>query len=293
MSWVDRKGNPVPGDNGQDRMLEWMYGTRFGRGLVHLMIRPWVSHAAGWLLDRRISAIAVKPFIRNNHIDMADFEERRFRSFNDFFTRRLKPGKRPIDEAPSHLIAPCDAKLSAFEIGADSHFWVKGTEYTLEGLLKSKELAEKFLGGTLLLFRLTVGDYHRYAYIDSGRMGAETHIPGVYHPVNPAAASRYPIYRENTREYALLESDHFGTVLQMEVGAAMVGRIVNNPAPAKVQRGAEKGHFEFGGSTVIVLLQKGAAVIDGDIIRNPAEDNETVVHLGERVGNAPVSHHAL
>lgn len=293
MSWIDRKGNPIPGDNGQDRMLEWMYGTRFGRGLVHLMIRPWVSHAAGWLLDRRISAIAVKPFIRNNHIDMADFEERRFHSFNDFFTRRVKPGARPIDEAPGHLIAPCDAKLSAFEIGADSRFWVKGTEYTLEGLLKSRELAEKFLGGTLLLFRLTVGDYHRYAYIDSGRIGAETRIPGVYHTVNPAAASRYPIYRENTREYALLESDHFGTVLQMEVGAAMVGRIVNNPAPAQVQRGAEKGRFEFGGSTVIVLLQKDAAVIDEDIVRNTANDNETVVHLGERVGNASVSHHAL
>ena len=106
------------------------------------------------------------------------------------------------------------------------------------------------------------------------------------HTVNPAAASRYPIYRENTREYALLESSHFGTVLQMEVGAAMVGRIVNNPAPARVQRGAEKGRFEFGGSTVIVLLQKGAAVIDEDIVKNTAADNETVVHLGEKIGIA-------
>ena len=131
-----------------------------------------------------------------------------------------------------------------------------------------------------------MGDYHRYAYVDSGRMGEETRIPGVYHTVNPAAASRYPIYRENTREYALLESDHFGTLLQMEVGAAMVGRIVNNPVPARVQRGAEKGRFEFGGSTVIVLLQKGAAVIDEDIVRNTAADNETVVHLGEKIGIA-------
>lgn len=286
MSWIDRKGKPVPGDNGQDRMLEWMYGTRLGRVLVGAMIRPRVSHAAGWLLDRRISAVAVRPFIRNNRISMEDFEARRFCSFNDFFTRQLKPGKRPIDEVPNHLIAPCDAKLTAFEIGADSRFWVKGTAYTLEGLLNSRELAEKFLGGTLLLFRLTVGDYHRYAYIDSGRMGEETRIPGVYHTVNPAAASRYPIYRENTREYALLESDHFGTLLQMEVGAAMVGRIVNNPVPAQVQRGAEKGRFEFGGSTVIVLLQKGAAVIDEDIVRNTAADNETVVHLGEKIGIA-------
>ena len=287
MIWKDRAGRTVPGDEGQDRMLEWLYGARFGRLLVRLMIRPWVSHAVGWLLDRRISALAVKPFIRSNRICMADFEERPFHSFNDFFTRRLKPGRRPIDMDPSHLIAPCDSKLTVCPIGPDSRFWVKGTEYTLEGLLKSGELAEKFLGGALLLFRLTVGDYHRYAYIDSGFVGTSVRIPGVFHTVNPAAASRYPIYRENTREYALLESDRFGTVLQMEVGAAMVGRIVNAPGSRQVLRGEEKGRFEFGGSTVVVLLPKDAAVMDEDILRNTAEGVETVVQLGQKIGRRP------
>lgn len=284
MIWRDRKGNLVPGDDGQDRFLEWMYGTRSGRLLVRLMIRPGVSRAAGWLLDRRVSALAVGPFIRKNHICMDDFEQRRFCSFNDFFTRRVLPGKRPVDDAPAHLIAPCDSKLTVYDIRPDSRFWIKGTEYTLEGLLQSKELAETFLGGTLLLFRLTVGDYHRYAYIDSGFVGGSTRIPGVFHTVNPAAASRYPIYRENTREYSLLESQQFGTVLQMEVGAAMVGRIVNAPGSRSVRRGEEKGRFEFGGSTVIVLLQKGRAVLDADLLRNTAQDAETVVRLGERIG---------
>ena len=284
MIWRDRKGNLVPGDDGQDRFLEWMYGTRPGRLLVKLMIRPGVSRAAGWLLDRRVSALAVRPFIRKNHICMDDFEQRRFRSFNDFFTRRVLPGKRPVDDAPAHLIAPCDSKLTVYAIRPDSRFWIKGTEYTLEGLLQSRELAERFLGGTLLLFRLTVGDYHRYTYIDSGFVGGSTRIPGVFHTVNPAAASRYPIYRENTREYALLESDQFGTVLQMEVGAAMVGRIVNAPGSRSVRRGEEKGRFEFGGSTVIVLLQKGRAILDADLLRNTTQDAETVVRLGERIG---------
>lgn len=284
MIWRDRKGNLVPGDDGQDRFLEWMYGTRSGRLLVRLMIRPGVSRAAGWLLDRRVSALAVEPFIRKNHICMDDFEQRRFCSFNDFFTRRVLPGKRPVDDAPAHLIAPCDSKLTVYDIRPDSRFWIKGTEYTLEGLLQSKELAETFLGGTLLLFRLTVGDYHRYAYIDSGFVGGSTRIPGVFHTVNPAAASRYPIYRENTREYSLLESQQFGTVLQMEVGAAMVGRIVNAPGSRSVRRGEEKGRFEFGGSTVIVLLQKGRAILDADLLRNTTQDAETVVRLGERIG---------
>ncbi len=284
MIWRDRNGNLVPGDDGQDRFLEWMYGTRPGRLLVKLMIRPGVSRAAGWLLDRRVSALAVRPFIRKNHICMDDFEQRRFRSFNDFFTRRVLPGKRPVDDAPGHLIAPCDSKLTVYDIRPDSRFRVKGTEYTLEGLLQSKELAETFLGGTLLLFRLTVGDYHRYTYIDSGFVTGSTRIPGVFHTVNPAAASRCPIYRENTREYSLLESLRFGTVLQMEVGAAMVGRIVNAPGSRNVRRGEEKGRFEFGGSTVIVLLQKGRAILDADLLRNTAQDAETVVRLGERIG---------
>lgn len=286
MIWRDRNGVCVPGDAGQDGLLEWMYGTAPGRCLVKIMIRPRVSRWAGWLLDRRISALAVKPFIRKNHICMEDFEQRKFRSFNDFFTRRVLPGRRPVDVEPSHLIAPCDSKLSVYEIQPDSRFRIKGTWYTLEGLLRSSALAERYLGGMLLLFRLTVGDYHRYGYIDSGYIGESTRIDGVFHTVNPAAAQRLPIYRENTREYSLLESDHFGTVVQMEVGASMVGRIVNNPGSRRVVRGEEKGRFEFGGSTVIVLLERGRAILDADLLRNTAEDAETVVHLGEAIGTA-------
>lgn len=284
MIWKDRNGAIVPGDDGQDRMLEWMYGTPIGRVLVKLMIRPRVSRAAGWLLDRRISALAVGPFIRKNRISMVDFEERRFTSFNDFFTRRLKPGRRTVDREACHLIAPCDSKLTVYPIEPDSRFWVKGTEYTLGGLLQNEALARNFLGGTLLLFRLTVGDYHRYAYPDDGFIGQGVRIQGVYHTVNPAAASRYPIYRENTREYALLKSENFGTILQMEVGAAMVGRIVNGPGERQVVRGEEKGRFEFGGSTVILLLQKDTAALDADIVQNTRKDVETVVQLGQRIG---------
>lgn len=284
MAWRDRAGNEVPGDDGQDRLLEWMYGTAAGRILVRLMIQPWVSHAAGWMMDSRLSALAVGPFIKKNHIRMEEFEERKFRSFNDFFTRRLRAGARPVDADPSHLVSPCDCKLSAYEIGEDSRFCIKGTEYTLESLLRSETLAKEFLGGMLLVFRLTVGDYHRYGYADTGFVGENVHIPGVYHTVNPAAAQRFPIYKENTRQYSLLESEIFGKMLQMEVGAAMVGRIVNNPGNCQVRRCQEKGRFEFGGSTIVLCLQKGAAVIDEDILENTKQDIETVVKFGQRIG---------
>lgn len=284
MAWRSRSGEPVPGDDGQDRLLEWMYGTAPGQLLVRILIRPRVSELAGRLLDSRLSAAFIGPFRKKAGIDMADYEDRKYLSFNDFFTRRIREGKRPVDPDPTHLIAPCDSKLTVYPIGEDSRFLIKGTEYTLEALLKDTLLAKRFYGGTLLLFRLTVGDYHRYSYIDSGYVGPTRRIPGVYHTVNPAAASRLAVYKENTREYALLQTPQFGNILQMEVGATMVGRIVNAPGDRMVRRGEEKGRFEFGGSTVIVCLEKDAAIMDPDLLKNTREDTETVVRLGEKIG---------
>lgn len=267
-------------------MLDWMYGTAPGRVLTSVLVRPWVSRTAGKLLDSRFSKAAIEPFRKKNHIDMSDFQQREYISFNDFFTRPLRENARPVDMNPKTLIAPCDSKLSVYPIEENARFTIKGVNYTVEELLRSKSLSQKFEGGTLLLFRLTVGDYHRYAYIDDGHVGHNVRIPGIYYTVNPAACSRLPVYRENTREYSLLESPSFGTVLQMEVGATMVGRIVNASGEKQVQRGEEKGRFEFGGSTVIVLLQKDAAVLDADLWENTRQNVETVVKLGERIGIA-------
>lgn len=286
MAWIDRNGNPVPGDEGQDRLLTWLYGTAVGRGIVSVMIRPGVSRAAGWLLSTRLSALAAAPFARKHHIDMSEYPAVQYRSFNDFFTRRIGEGRRPIDPAPEALIAPCDSKLSVYEIGQDSRFLVKNTEYTMDSLLRDEALARRYRGGWLLLFRLTVGDYHRYCYPDSGHKGGNIRIPGVFHTVNPAANDCCPIYKENTREYTVLKSEHFGSLLMMEVGAAMVGRIRNLHGAAEVTRGQEKGMFEFGGSTVIVCLEKGAAEIDEDIVENTRRNLETVVRMGERIGTA-------
>lgn len=286
MEWRDRKGNPVSGEDAKDKRLEFLYGTGFGRWIVGFMIRPWVSKAAGCLMDSAISRLAIKPFLKNSHIDMTEYENRNFESFNDFFTRRIRDGKRPVDMDPEHLIAPCDSKLSVYPITGDAKFTVKQMPYTLVQLLRDSTLAEKYQGGTFLLFRLTVDDYHRYSYIESGVKGENTHIPGVYHTVNPAAGDRYPIYKENTREYTLIETERFGTMLQMEVGATMVGRIVNYHGAQNVIRGQEKGRFEFGGSTVIVCLEKGRAVIDEDLALNTQNGIETVVKLGEKIGTA-------
>ena len=279
-----RNGQLVQSDNGQDRLLKKLYGSAWGRALLRPLVSPVVSRAAGWFLSTRLSRCLIAPFIRSNHIDMSPFPPEEYRSYNDFFARRIRPEARPIRMEEDVLIAPCDSKLTVMPITSDGRFTLKHTEYTAASLLQNAELARHYEGGTALIFRLTVDDYHRYCYIDSGRKTGNVHIPGVLHTVNPIANDVYPIYVQNSREYTILHTRHFGDVVQMEVGALLVGRIVNHHGEAEVQRGAEKGYFQFGGSTVVVLLEKDRALLDEDVLANSAGHIETVVRMGERIG---------
>lgn len=284
MKCVDRKHHPVDGGQGQDAFLKKLYDSKWGRWLLKGLVRPWVSKVGGWVLSRRISTVAIPGFIQKNQIDMLQYEECRFRSYNDFFTRKIKPGSRVMDLTPAHLIAPCDSRLSVYPISLDATFLVKEMPYTVGQLLKNEALAKEYEGGTLLLFRLTVADYHRYCYVDNGRISKATWIPGVFHTVNPAAGEVYPIYKENTRCYSILDSEQFGEILVMEVGALLVGKIVNHLEEGLVSKGEEKGHFEFGGSTVILLLKKNVCQMDADLVENTRRGLETQVRYGEKIG---------
>lgn len=290
MKYIDRDGKVTIEESGQDRLLKKLYTCRTGRAVLKIMVRPFLSNAAGRLLSQRCSRCLIRPFVKKNKIDMSCFEERNYISYNDFFTRKIKPEFRPIDDDGSALICPCDGKLSVYPIvnGSEgkSMFCIKNTTYTLESLLRSCRLARHFEGGYACVIRLTVDDYHRYCYIDDGKKSGNVRIPGVFHTVNPAANDVMPIYKENTREYTLLKTLHFKTVLMMEVGAMLVGRITNYHGECQVKRGREKGRFEFGGSTIVLIFQKDSVCIDESLIRNTEDGYETIVKMGERIGEA-------
>lgn len=279
-----REAVPSQAPGLQGKALAFLYGTAFGRLLLKPLVCPAVSRLGGVLLSTRLSRLLIGPFIRSNGIDMDQFQPKKYRSYNDFFSRQIRPEARPMDMEPLHLISPCDSKLTALPIGNDSRFTLKHTTYTLASLLKDETLAESFRGGWALIFRLTVDDYHRYCYPVSGAKTDGVRIPGVLHTVNPIANDVFPIYKENAREYCLLKTQAFGELLMMEVGALMVGKIVNHPCAPQVQRGQEKGFFQFGGSTIVLLLKEGAARIDGDILENAARGLETRVRYGEKIG---------
>jgi phosphatidylserine decarboxylase len=251
---------------------------------LKLLTRRGVSRAVGAFMDSPASRRIIKPFVHKTNIEMGDFEDRKFLSYNDFFTRRLRPGARTLDTNAGSLIAPCDAKLSAYQIGNGSSFKIKGSYYTVSDLLSGDNIAKEFAGGVCLIFRLTVDDYHRYCYFDNSKQFSTTFIKGELHTVKPIALEKYNIYKRNCREYTVLETENFGKAVQVEVGAMMVGRIVNRKGNISVRRGQEKGKFEFGGSTIVVLLKKDAAKIDAEIIENTKNGLETVVKIGEKIG---------
>ncbi len=262
---------------------KFLYRNWFGRIILKILIRPFITKLGGWFLKRKISKKRIPKFIEEGHINVDDYYVDDIKSYNDFFIRKIKPGKRIIDDDPNHLIAPSDSKLSAYKIEDNSIFKIKDSYYRVEDLIKNKELADEFIGGNLLIFRLTVDDYHRYSYPASGKKGKNIHIKGVFHTVNPIALEKYNFYKRNSREYTVLDTIEFGKMIMVEVGAIMVGKIRNHHQEYEFKRGEEKGYFEFGGST-IVLITKDNIVIDNDIIENTKNGDETIVKLGEKVG---------
>lgn len=288
-----RNGTVISHQDSSERLLSFLYGTVMGRILLKPLVCPAVSRAAGAFLSSPISRILIKPFVRSNHLDMTQFDPGPYRTYNDFFARKILPEKRPIDRDPLHLVSPCDSKLTVLPITKNGIFTLKHTPYTLSELLRDPELATAYEGGYALIFRLTVDDYHRYCFACDGEVSGSVRIPGVFHTVNPIANDHFPIYKENTREYCILHTKEFDDILLMEVGALLVGKIVNHPIEGTVLRGQEKGYFRFGGSTVVLLVKKDTVRIDADLLANSAEGYETVVRFGERIGSVPPTHRPI
>lgn len=268
--------------------LRFLYGTRFGGVILRLLTRRWLSKAAGRFLDSRLSRFLIKGYVKKHAIDLTSYIPEKYKSFNAFFTRRIRPELRPFDLSPEAFVSPCDAKLSVYPVEEGGRYEIKGFSYTVEELLKNSELAEKYDGGLCFVLRLTVEDYHRYFYIDDGTKGENVFIAGRLHTVQPLALERRRVFAENCREYTVLHTDRFGDVVQAEVGAMMVGRIVNNQGTGAFKRGEEKGRFEFGGSTIVLLTERGRVEPDEELLENTRRGDETIVKCGERIGKGAV-----
>lgn len=286
MDYIDRKGKITHISTNQDCFLERLYGTLTGRVLLSILTRPFVSKLSGLFMNSRFSTFLIDSFIKKNKIRMSDYEPCFYSSYNEFFTRKIKAKKRPFSKNPQILISPSDGKAVAYPIQKHSVFRIKQSYYTVESLLKNKLLAQEFADGYCVIVRLTVDDYHRYCYVADGAKGYNIAIPGIFHTVNPVALNYVKVYKENSREYTVLKSKIFGKIVQMEVGAMMVGKICNHQESGMVRKGQEKGYFEFGGSSIVLLLQKEFVNVATDILKNTEAGFETYVKMGEAIADA-------
>lgn len=278
-----------------ERFLKFLYHTAPGRLLLKPLSSRALSVLCGRFLDSGLSRPLIAPFVRRHGIDLSEYQgggdgdgdggTGGFHSFNEFFTRKIREGKRPFDPAPEALIAPCDGFLSAYEIlPGGTVIPVKYSRYTVASLLNGDPVAEELPGGLCLVFRLCTYHYHRYCYFDGGEKERSAAIRGRLHTVRPVALADVPVFTENCREYTVLRTEHFGRAVQMEVGAMLVGKIRNRDGGAAVRRGEEKGMFLYGGSTVIVLLRAGTASLRDDLLPALQRGEEVPVKMGERIG---------
>lgn len=269
--------------------LRFLYRTVPGRMVLKLLVQPKVSEAAGHYLSSRASKWIVPYYIRKHKIDMDNIEipPGGFSSFNEFFTRKRR--NECFDPNCGHLISPCDGFLSFVRITEDTVLNIKKTRFTLNDLLKDHELAGQFRGGIALIFRLTPANYHRYCYAANGKIILHRKIQGMLHCVRPIALRTVPVFAQNSREYQVLVTEHFGTVVQMEVGALLVGKIKNDVSAVRsgyAKRGEEKGYFEFGGSTIIILVQKNTICFNKNLHNKQRSGGEIPVCMGEYVARA-------
>lgn len=262
--------------------LEKLYNTWYGRVLSKFILLPVFSSMATSKDRRRSSAKKITPFVEKYNINMSDFEDREYDSFSDFFTRSIKPGKRPVDGEVNAVISPADSKVLCYDINDELKFTVKGSVYTPDEITGNCTDVSSFAGGKALVFRLSMDDYHHYCFIDSGRVLSSNEIKGKLHTVS-SISSKYKIYKENHRIVNVLDTDHFGKVIYIEVGALLVGRIKNNGA-LQFEKGQEKGYFEQGGSTIVLFFEKDKIKVDGDILEMSGNGIETKVKMGERIG---------
>jgi len=287
ISYIDRKSGAVCVEKvyGQ-KALSLLYGEGFFKRLFSffflpvLVKVPFFSRAYGYIQKTEISAKKVNPFIAAYGIDASEFIEKEFRSFNDFFIRKLKPERRPVIANKERVATPADGRYLVYP--TFDQFVVKGQEFSLKEFLGDAELAKRYAQGSMTIIRLCPTDYHRFHFPCDGRASETRLINGPLYSVNPIALKkRIQILSENKRMITEIATEHFGPVLYVEIGATSVGSIHQTfLANSTVRKGEEKGYFEFGGSCIVLLFERERVVFDEDLVANTMKGLETRCNFG-------------
>jgi len=278
-----------------DWFINFLYCSAAGQKLGGIFTNKYFSQFYGSFQDMPASHRKVRPFIDKFKINIDDYEagsrpasdvRDSYKTFNEFFIRKFKLGKRPFVSEPHRMPALAEARYVGFDaIDEKKLYPVKGQFLLAKDLIGNDKVAKIFEGGPLMIARLCPVDYHRYHYPDNGKILDHFRVPGAYDSVNPLALKfKNQIFIKNERHVSILQTENFGRLAYIEVGAICVGKIIqSHPWKKPFVRGEEKGYFLFGGSTVILLGEKGAWKPSSDIVSNTARGIETYLHLGQEI----------
>ncbi len=273
--------------------------------LQHALPQHRLSKLAGRFAESENPAVKdmlIRRFVRAYAVDMAEAEQEAgaYRSFNEFFTRSLKPGARPIADPSQFVVSPADGAISQLGgITGGRIIQAKGREYSARTLLGGDDaLAERFEGGQFATIYLSPSDYHRVHMPVAGTLRSTRYVPGKLYSVNTAtAAGVRDLFARNERLVSVFDTG-LGSVASVMVGAMIVasietvwgGRVephgrgvVENGFPdagegmVKLEAGAEMGRFLLG-STVVLLFEPGKVEWLEDL--GPL----SVLKMGEAIG---------
>jgi phosphatidylserine decarboxylase len=287
IQYIDRESGQLKTEKVYgEQWLNWLYHNPVGEvSLWTIAKRKIVTSVYGDMMEKPSSADKIKPFIKEYDVDISIAQKQDFKSFNDFFIRKLQPEARPIVADSLAVASPADGKILAYNNVNHSDFYIKGVRFNIDRFLDAPELAKKYKDGSMVVFRLAPPDYHRYHFPVSGTTGSSNiKINGDYYSVNPLALrKKAEIFWLNKREYGVIKSPIFGEVVMAEVGATMVGSMIQTYTASNVKKGDEKGYFKFGGSTVVLLFEKDQIKIDSDLLSNTSKGLETTIKMGQQI----------
>ena len=261
-----------------EKALKFLYNNPVGRITLRLLSGHLCSKMYALYNNSRLSKKKIASFAQKYNLENVDVD--RFKTFSEFFSRRER---RDVVTDKNVLISPADSKVLCYKIDSQQLIKVKNSVYSLQDLTGFE--VSGYSGGVCLVFRLSMDDYHRYCFIDSGRLIESRHIKGKLHTVS-SISKKYRVFAQNDRIVGRLETDNFGGIIQIEIGAMLVGRI-RNLNKRNFKKGEEKGFFELGGSTIVILLKEGV-YIDDDIAAQSENGIETIVKYGEKIGGKNV-----
>ena len=272
--------------------LSWTYNHPLGAVALNAAVkRPFFSAWYGRRMSTPESSVRVAPFIETYGLDPSDFADPAdsYASFNEFFYRKLKPSARPVDPDEASVVFPADGRHLGFNRASEiDGVFVKGQKFDLPALLGDADLATKYADGALILSRLCPVDYHRFHFPAAGVPGETRLIDGPLFSVSPIALRKHLSYLwKNKRTVTKLETQRFGTVLLLEIGATCVGTIRQTFTPGQaVAKGAEKGFFAFGGSSTITIFEPGAVRLETDLAENSSQQTELYAQVGTRMAHS-------